>query len=127
MIISLLIREEACESFNSSLENTKILDISISSRECYKLYHLENTLYAYLSIPVIELPSDWLKSSALIGIGFDFKTSYFKVFTTFPIIWISYAPLWYWRIYKKQDRENVERSFYVKIIHVKYDIFTNGL
>ena len=93
MIISLLIREEACESFNSSLENTKILDISISSRECYKLYHLENTLYAYLSIPVIELPSDWLKSSALIGIGFDFKTSYFKVFTTFPIILISYAPV----------------------------------
>ena len=29
---------------------------------------------------------------------------------------------WYWRIYKKQDYENVERGLYVKITHVNYDI-----
>ena len=33
----------------------------------------------------------------------------------------------YWRIYKKQDYANVERGFYVKIIHENYDISANGL
>ena len=42
---------------------------------------------------------------------------------------ISYAPqlLMALHIYKKQDYANVERGLYVKIIHVNYNMFANGL